>query len=77
MKIKPFPHTKYERNNMMFSSRRQASLEGIKKIYENKCFVKVHDEVTRSLVKTGPEFLNDAAVLGLPVLIISFHLHDN
>lgn len=71
-------HTQYERNNMMFSSsRQQASLEGIKKIYETKCFVKVHDEVTRTLVKTGPEFLNDAAVLGLPVLISSFPSHDN
>lgn len=71
-------HMQYERYNMMVSSsREQASLLGTKKNYEIKCFVKEHDEVTRRLVKTGPEFLRDAATFGSPKLITSFPLHEN
>jgi len=39
---------------------------------EIKRFVKEHDEITRSLVKTGPEFLQGAAIFGLPIWITSF-----
>lgn len=82
MKKKIIPtHLQYERNNMMVSSsREQASLLGIKKKNkkeEIKCCVKEHNEVTRSLVKTGPEFLQDAAIFGSPILITSFPSREN
>lgn len=70
-------HAVWKKQYDILKQQTASQLGGDKKNYETKCFVKVHDEVTRTLVKTGPEFLNDAAILGLPVLISSFPSYDN
>lgn len=65
-------HMQHERKSMIFSSSRQkASLLRREKCYGIECLVKEHDEITRTRVKTRPEFLPNAASFGSPMLITS------
>lgn len=73
---KPYSHARTVRKKQYNGLKQQiaSQLIGDKSIHEIKCFVKEHDKITRSLVKTGPEFLHNADIFGLPILITGFPL---